>query len=775
MADIQPAMQEIMADNQPAVQEISVPLETETASTEEVHLRVPQEEAVLVDDSLPTQHADETPMQHAEEEALEAAPAKEDSEAASLKTKPEATHGEATHGEGSADGLVSVPRRLLCEILKDGTCPLHIRVQLQRALRQPPQQSPMCTEASQSATQEENLQPSEEQSEEQEDLEHVGLSTPSLPIFERMEPCMPSLVVMFPLAEILAVRACSVTGLEWVMMRAAVQLGDAVKAHDRIRTRLWIQRVADLNQDSADETVYETPVRRFADDALRRRMETEMADARHHMEQQIRLFQEEVDRRMEQQAVRVHAIVEERVQQQLDTILAVEMDKVRGLVEERVQGRIRAVVQREVHTTVCEMQVRLAVMARENERLQTALLEQLEQSEVCLRSLFWPLSPSTTGFASRFMKWLWHCCHRIFKLFVWFFGFVDTPQEHRLDGLRARMEALRHAVSEFQESSTTNGEEGGGASDVPEMPQSMRRHLLMAIVAAAATMPQNERSSREAPPRTNAQQPALLPEESSAASPVVEEVVEEADSAEADDQAATQALEAGGGAVEEALRDNHASMADLAVDPGIDGTNVVEPAEDSENPILHPLPATPPSSTYTDVQGQQIDQPEPPQEEGQRQEEDLQCEAEPMEVMKDEDGDNDSMLHLSEPPSAEEFEDVDLGVESDAELWTPADLLDTHHNGIEGPVEAPAESPSNQGNAEEEVDEQPQDVGRRLLDEQDVAEGQPLDMPPQSPQGQQGTSTQPDPVERDCCDSLRARTSLLQALRKCRCERRKRD
>merc|ERR1719392_89213 len=122
-------------------------------------------------------------------------------------------------------------------------------------------------------------------------------------------------------------------------------------------------------------------------------MEAEMAEAKLHMERQIHAFQGEVDRRMEEQAVRVHAIVEERVQQQLDTILAAEMEKVRKMVEERVEGRVRAVVQREVHATVCEMQVRLAMLARENDRLRTAFLEHLDHSDLCFRSLVWVLNP----------------------------------------------------------------------------------------------------------------------------------------------------------------------------------------------------------------------------------------------------------------------------------------------------------------------------------------------------------------------------------------------
>merc|ERR1719326_2049699 len=139
-----------------------------------------------------------------------------------------------------------------------------------------------------------------------------------------------------------------------------------MKVHNRIRTRLWIERVADLTRDTADETVFETQVRSFANDALRRRMEAEMAEAKLHTERQIHAFQGEVDRRMEEQALRVHAIVEERVQQQIDSILAAEMEKVRAMVEEQVQERAHAVVQREIHATVCEMQARLAVLAREN-------------------------------------------------------------------------------------------------------------------------------------------------------------------------------------------------------------------------------------------------------------------------------------------------------------------------------------------------------------------------------------------------------------------------
>merc|ERR1719171_511370 len=105
------------------------------------------------------------------------------------------------------------------------------------------------------------------------------------------------------------------------MHRAIAGLDELKHVHNRMRARLWMQRVSDLTKDTEDETLFETQVRSFANDALRRRMEGEMIEAKLHMERQIHAFQGEVDRRMEEQALRVHAIVEERVQQQLDARL----------------------------------------------------------------------------------------------------------------------------------------------------------------------------------------------------------------------------------------------------------------------------------------------------------------------------------------------------------------------------------------------------------------------------------------------------------------------
>lgn len=353
-----------------------------------------------------------------------------------------------------------------------------------------------------------------------------------LAIHVRLGPCVALIAECLALAEVLAMRACSHAALDWVMQRApsqiinddgcmrlpldvaegssasiaaptyaadglatlaaSIDLGALPKVHDRIRTRLWIQRVAELNRDNSDETTFETQVRSFANDALRRRMEAEMAEAKRDMERQIHTFQAEVDRRMEEQAHRVHAIVEERVQQQLDGILATEMEKVRALVEERVQNKVRAVVQREVHTAVCEMQVRLAVLARENDRLRTAFLEHLDHSDLCFRSLVWALSPNATGFFARTLRLVWYCQRRFTKFSAWILG---VPPDRRPERLRTRLEAIRRTAGGIPEGEGSNPD---GLVQDPTSDEASRdrwgreledaRRQLLAPAAAAAAV-----------------------------------------------------------------------------------------------------------------------------------------------------------------------------------------------------------------------------------------------------------------------------------------------
>jgi len=351
--------------------------------------------------------------------------------------------------------IVAVPRRLLEEVLHDGTCPLHVRLQLQRALHRPEP----C---------------------------NLALELPRVAFdFHKLEPCLPEVVVLLALPDIMAVRVCNSVGLIWAMLHQAVKLGGASavsSVHTRIRTRLWIQRVAELNRDTTDETVFETPLRRLADDALRRRMETEVADARHNMETQIQTFQMEVDRRMDQYALRVHAIVEERVQQQLDAILAVEMDKVRTMVE----GRIRAVVQREVHQTVCDMQERLEELAKENERLRGAFLEQLDQWDRCLRSIVWALSPSSTGFFTWILQSLW-CCRRRVTQLPW--AALRTASSREALGRSAadhpQEQAMQTRVNGALPIDAHARGQPAGETSALDLAQDMQSQLLAAITAAA--------------------------------------------------------------------------------------------------------------------------------------------------------------------------------------------------------------------------------------------------------------------------------------------------
>eukprot|EP00929_Paragymnodinium_shiwhaense_P117948 TRINITY_DN8944_c0_g2_i1.p1 TRINITY_DN8944_c0_g2~~TRINITY_DN8944_c0_g2_i1.p1 ORF type:complete len:821 (+),score=240.09 TRINITY_DN8944_c0_g2_i1:107-2569(+) len=397
--------------------------------------------------------------------------------------------------------MILVQRGLLRDILKDGTCPLHLRMQLERAIawQQPAEPaavpsylpSPACSpavgssavpqQAAEPAGESPNPSPTvgdaasselpqrpKEEDEEEEEQTKLAVSgsasftsvwaalsgcltakedQPEKKVLQKdtnayldslTVNCMAKIVAMLSLPEIVAFRTTHRAGLSCAMERAIAGHPELARVHNRIRARLWIQRVSDLTKDTADETIFETQVRSFANDALRRRMEAEMGEAKLHMERQIYAFQGEVDRRMEEQALRVHAIVEERVQQQLDTILAAEMEKVRALVEERVQERVRAVVQREVRATVCEVHVRLAALARENDRLRTVFAE---HSDICFRSLVWAMSPSSAGLFARGLRALWCCRRRASGMKSWLFG---LPPDKRHERLRQRLEQIRN-------------------------------------------------------------------------------------------------------------------------------------------------------------------------------------------------------------------------------------------------------------------------------------------------------------------------------------------
>lgn len=273
---------------------------------------------------------------------------------------------------------VEVPRSLLSEVLADGSCPLHLRLELERLLADESESKSGAVGSEAVAAKASALDATCQQTEDRACLS--GLS----------RPCLSIVAGYLELDEVIAVRACSREPLQWAMQRRATEFGPQKWVFDRIRTRLWMRRIVDLTQGTKDESVFETRMKKLADEALRSRMEEEMQDALGQMEEHIRVFQAEVDRRLAEQEQQVRRMVEERVQQELDTILASEVVKVQAMVEERVRERVNAVstvFRREVRETVRELQARLNALAEENDILRDAFAE----ANFRAKRMFWAL------------------------------------------------------------------------------------------------------------------------------------------------------------------------------------------------------------------------------------------------------------------------------------------------------------------------------------------------------------------------------------------------
>merc|ERR1719434_288606 len=108
-----------------------------------------------------------------------------------------------------------------------------------------------------------------------------------------------------------------------------------------------------------------------------------MRQALARMEDQIRTFQAEVDRRFEDQERHSRLVVERRVQEELGVILASEVAKVQAMVEERVREQVVKLFRR-------ELQGRLGALAEENDMLRDAFAE----ANFRAKTLFWAFHPS---------------------------------------------------------------------------------------------------------------------------------------------------------------------------------------------------------------------------------------------------------------------------------------------------------------------------------------------------------------------------------------------
>lgn len=276
--------------------------------------------------------------------------------------------------------VVLVPRQLLLEVIADGCCPIHLRMQLSRVV-----DGGSCSSSQRMLTSVERLGAEDDpQTNQPFCIGHSNLKAGLL------GHCLSAISPFLSLTELLEVRTSSREAVQLVMQRTADGHGKQLcRVHDRIRTRLWLKRIEDVTAGTEDESVFETRLRKLADEALRTRMEGEMQDALHQMEEQVRTFQGVVDRRLQEQEQTMKRMVEERVQQELDTILRSEMTKVQSMVEQKVRERVGAIFRNEIQTTVRHMQGKLEELAKENAVLRDAFAEANLRS----KCFYWAMNP----------------------------------------------------------------------------------------------------------------------------------------------------------------------------------------------------------------------------------------------------------------------------------------------------------------------------------------------------------------------------------------------
>jgi len=318
----------------------------------------------------------------------------------------------------SEDAAVRVPCHIVREILKDGCCPLHLRTHLVRLLADP-------LGAGQSGK------------------EATGF-------FDGLDGGSVAAITAFlPLADLLAVRTASSDLLNHAMRRPLEERqfdmiplpslpapeetpaadrttppgpepsfaihwavkSPAVCVHDRIRVRLWLQRLAALTTGCADEAIFESRVRSFVDTSMRLRMEVEVAAAKHGMEEEVRAakynmlqcvqaiseevdrrvrdkvaaLQEEFDKRAQDQDLALREMVEERFSQQTAAMKA-EVDRRSNHIRDELEARakVQESVASKLQAEVVHIREELEQRVHEQEVTVLRLTTELE----CLRVTF---------------------------------------------------------------------------------------------------------------------------------------------------------------------------------------------------------------------------------------------------------------------------------------------------------------------------------------------------------------------------------------------------
>lgn len=363
---------------------------------------------------------------------------------------------------------VAVPRCVLREVLEDGCCPLHLRIQLARVLRG------NTSAAARADGQKMDTTPCEA-------LLDAGLDgildagcTSAIAAFMSHEDLLATraagteplcsmmrrpLVEESSSAAVPAVRSQlpgpaahgeGLTDMDHLASIAvaatrgdnelleALQLVDGpenqgsvpaalsalANVHRRIRVRLWLRRLAEITAGGADEDIFETSVRSFVDDALRRRLEAEVAAAKRGMEGEVRTakanmlqcvqaiseevdrrvrdkvaaLQEEFDRRAGEQAHGLREMVEQRVSEQTLALQAEvnrRTDCVREAVEQRAREQEEAAAR--LHAEVANIRSVLEERVREQEDVAHRLTNEL----TTLRTKFFDITGEREALEAR--------------------------------------------------------------------------------------------------------------------------------------------------------------------------------------------------------------------------------------------------------------------------------------------------------------------------------------------------------------------------------------
>jgi len=340
-----------------------------------------------------------------------------------------------------ASGHISLQCRVVQEILEDGCCPMHLRLQLSRSLAAAsasgiaatPAEMPSglvgpagvdgrCAAAIAACLAHEDAL----------SLRAVGAG-PLCGVMQRpvwSEGCEVEEEAEDEEEEVEGRSVCASNGLEEASGATAAEArlrrnpASLSEVHNRIRVRLWLRRLDQATADSPDEGIFEASVRSFVDGAMRRRLEAEVAAAKASMEGEVRIakanmlrcveaiseevdrrvtekvtaLQEEFDRRATEQAALLRDLVERRVSEQTAALRA-EVDRRTDHVKAAVESRARAQedvterLQEEVH------RIREALSARVSE--QEDIAARLHQELVGLRSNFAELATVRDGLQLR--------------------------------------------------------------------------------------------------------------------------------------------------------------------------------------------------------------------------------------------------------------------------------------------------------------------------------------------------------------------------------------